>query len=470
MTHNIPRIIHQIWIGDQSIRPSKFMQSWKDMNPTFEYIMWTEDEIRKRNLSFGECKKRIREMKEINGKADIIRWLILYEYGGFFFDADSICLSPIDNLLTNVTCFAGYEHEELRPNLIATGSMAFPPKHPLVKHCIDWIINNCVDMEKCNQPAWVTCGPMRLTEAYNTGLFKDLTIFPSYFFLPVHCTGSVYQGHGKIYAYQEWGSTKKSYATMNDVQVPEFLQPSDVSVSVLISSYNTKACYIKECLDSIKHQEGKFNIELVWINDGSSIINTTVLKKLLDKFIAETRNITLAYYENDGNKGIGYSLNRGINLCSNEIIVKMDSDDIMVKDRMVKQISIMINNPTVKIIGGQIQCFNKSGNLNVTNHNSITWNQYRINPSHWFLNQPTVCYLKSAVLEAGNYNPELHGILEDFELWLRMLKKFDVIYNLPDILVNYRIHDEQITFNGGTEGRQYWHEKRESIINNLLQE
>ena len=41
-------------------------------------------------------------MEEINGQADIIRWEILYEYGGFFQDADSICVEPIDNDMLNV--------------------------------------------------------------------------------------------------------------------------------------------------------------------------------------------------------------------------------------------------------------------------------------------------------------------------------------------------------------------------------
>ena len=32
------------------------------------------------------------------------------------------------------------------------------------------------------------------------------------------------------------------------------------------------------------------------------------------------------------NKGIGYTLNIGIEMCSNDIIIKMDSDDIMVPE------------------------------------------------------------------------------------------------------------------------------------------
>lgn len=93
----IPKIIHQLWIGPKP-RPSKFMKTWQDKHPEFEYIMWNEDEIKKRGLKL-ECQNRVDEIEEINGKADIIRWEILYHYGGLFLDADSICIEPFDQLI-----------------------------------------------------------------------------------------------------------------------------------------------------------------------------------------------------------------------------------------------------------------------------------------------------------------------------------------------------------------------------------
>ena len=46
------------------------------------------------------------------------------------------------------------------------------------------------------------------------------------------------------------------------------------------------------------------NIELVWINDGSDELNTTLLKKLLDNFSNTTRFTKVVYDENNGNKVI----------------------------------------------------------------------------------------------------------------------------------------------------------------------
>jgi len=465
----IPRIIHQLWIGPKPA-PTNHMDTWKNKNPDFEYIRWNESELITRNMKI-ECQERVDEMTEINGKADIIRWEILYKYGGVFLDADSICIEPIDDVLMNCKYFAGWEQEQYRKGLIATGTMGFPPKHPLVKDAIEWIKANCVNINKIGLMAWQTVGPGLLTRMYNTGKYTDMTIFPSYTFLPIHCTGAEYKGHGKIYAYQEWGSTKQNYEQMNFMSLPEqFLKPSDAnSVSILVSSLNTKATYLQQCLDSIKHQSGLFNIELVWVNDGSDTIHTAILKKMLTQFEKTTRFTTVVYSENDENKGIGFTLNRGINMCSHDIIIKMDSDDIMVPTRIQKQITYMAENPTVKICGGQVQMFDDNmNNRGVSNHPSITWDEYKANPNHWFINHPTVCYRKSAVLEAGNYDENLKQMCEDFELELRMLKTHGYIYNFPEPLLNYRLHDKQVTYNGGEGGRDKWHNIRMEIINGLL--
>ena len=92
----IPKIVHQLWIGPKP-RPSKFMQTWKDKHPDYEYIMWNEEEIRKRQLPL-QCAHRINEIEEINGKADIIRWEILISLWGSYL---SMPIPSVLNPLTN---------------------------------------------------------------------------------------------------------------------------------------------------------------------------------------------------------------------------------------------------------------------------------------------------------------------------------------------------------------------------------
>jgi len=484
---SIPKIIHQLWIGPKKA-PINLMNSWKDKHPDYEYIFWNEEEFKKRGFK-SQLQNRIDEMTEINGKADILRWEILYKYGGVFLDADSICIESFDTLLSNNKCFAGFENEKVRgigwsnryPEilsnthpLIATGTMGFSKEHELPKLAIEWIKNNNVNIHtNGGKMAWVTVGPGLLTRLFYSKKWSDMVIYPSYYFLPIHCTGiEYYKGHEKIYAHQEWGSTKKHYNIMNSVTLPkQFCKPSKShSVSILISSYNTNASYISECLTSIKHQIGHFNIQLVWINDGSDDLHTRLLKQLLNKFINQTRFTTLLYEENECNKGIGYTLNKGIKLCDNEIIIKMDSDDIMLPDRILKQYNFMNSNKDIHICGGQILMFrgNSRNVINKSNHKTITIEDYKKRNSHWFINHPTVCYRKTSVLNAGNYNADLHRMCEDFELELRMLNKYGKIYNFEEPLIYYRLHKDQVTHNGGKEGSAYWNKIRNDIIKKVI--
>ena len=462
----ISKIIHQIWIGTKP-SPSKFMNTWKDKNPDFEYIFWNEQEFSKRGIVF-ETQDKIDSIEEINGKADIIRWELLWRYGGVFLDADSICIEPVDEILMNTPAFAGYENEQVRQGLVATGTMGFPPNHLLCREAIDWIKVNPISYSITRQRAWFNVGPGLLTRLLQTNKYPEFKVFPSHYFLPFHYTGLKYEGHEKVYAYQEWGSTKQNYEVMNQIELPNELREPKEWVSVLISSYNTKSLYIKECLDSMKSQVGNFGMEIIWINDGSDELNTRLLEGMLKRFEESTRFTKVIYKRQEQNLGIGKSLNDGVLLCTNEFIIKMDSDDIMIKERIQKQIDFMKTHSDAPCCGTNLQYY-INGNLGQqTNHSQrLTWNEYKQTKSHWFMNHPTICFRKSAILEVGNYFPESTTIAEDFELELRLLKRYGVIYNLSEVLLHYRIHDGQVTFNGKSS-TPYWRERREQFIEDLI--
>ena len=151
-----------------------------------------------------ECQEKIDLISEINGKADIMRWELLYKFGGIFVDADSICIEPIDDYFLSKPAFASYENESVRKGLVATGTMGFPPHHPLCRDVIDWILSDESTSVIKNMKAWLSVGPGILTKFLNTGKYTDFAVFPSHVFLPVHFEGKPYIGHKKVYAHQFW--------------------------------------------------------------------------------------------------------------------------------------------------------------------------------------------------------------------------------------------------------------------------
>ena len=245
-------------------------------------------------------------------------------------------------------------------------------------------------------------------------------------------------------------------------------RPNRESVSILICSYNTNIEYVEECLESISNQIGNINIELVWINDGSDELNTKKLKSLLNEFDSKNELVKVVYIENDGNRGIGYSLNKGVQLCSNEIIMRMDSDDIMIEDRIVKQIDFMENNPECVLCGAQMVTFKIINgiqrNISVSSKPNLELETYMKNTNEtWLMNHPTFCFRRSKILKIGNYNPSIHSLYEDYELILRVLKEYGKIYNMKDILLRYRIHEKQVTTSNVHISKKIYKEKAKLV-------
>jgi len=235
----VPKILHQLWIGPHPA-PHSMMATWKEKHPHFEYILWTEAEIERRGLVFVS-QPVIDFMDELNGKADIMRWEILYKFGGYFVDADSICIHPFEpvpesvpesdapipcgltqpeskskeiqrsplsirakrtSYFANRSAFATFENESIRRGLVATGTMAFVPRHPLCRDIISWINAPESLHTIATVKAWGAVGPGLLTRFLDTGNYPDFSVYPSHCFLPIHFTGNTYLGHKKVYAYQ----------------------------------------------------------------------------------------------------------------------------------------------------------------------------------------------------------------------------------------------------------------------------
>jgi mannosyltransferase OCH1-like enzyme len=201
----IPKIIHQIWLGDQTKRPDDMIQTWRDMNPEWEHMLWTDDNL-------PEIKNRIQfdAMKELAGKADILRYELLHDIGGFFIDADSVCVKPLEDFFLDNDSFCCWENEYIRSGLMSNGYLGACKGNELMKYLVERIemIPAEVLHSAPNLTAWKITGPTFLTETVQRHQYNKLRIYPSFYFIPRHYSGLEYNGNEPIYAEQYWGSTE----------------------------------------------------------------------------------------------------------------------------------------------------------------------------------------------------------------------------------------------------------------------
>ena len=232
----------------------------------------------------------------------------------------------------------------------------------------------------------------------------------------------------------------------------EYEEKPTVWVSILIASYNTKLKYLYDCVKSIKEQTGHFGVELVWINDCSNQINTKILLAVLSE-LKNLKNLKLIYNTTKINRGLSFCLHEGLLLCTNEIVLRMDSDDIMINNRIITQLQFMNNNPNCVLCGSNIISFiNDKNEIGRSTHPFIIyWDNYKKTKDDWILNHPTLCFKKSAVISVGNYRRDLRMPFEDLDLELRILKKYKVVYNIQEPLLLYRTHDKQLSKKNNVE-------------------
>lgn len=204
--------------------------------------------------------------------------------------------------------------------------------------------------------------------------------------------------------------------------------------SVLMSVYGREqADFFRLSTQSILAQTMPTN-DFVLVCDGP-------LTEPLDKVIAElqeTHSDILHIIRLENNQGLAKALNRGLQACKNELIARMDSDDVAVPNRCELQLRKFRENPELAIVGGEIDEFEKNPD-NVISHKKMPHTHEEIlryaktrNP----FNHPTVMYRRSVILAAGSY-PD-HILHEDYALWSQLLLSGQKGYNLPQTLCYMR--------------------------------
>ena len=215
--------------------------------------------------------------------------------------------------------------------------------------------------------------------------------------------------------------------------------------SVLMSLYSKEtAINLEQAINSIVHQTYMPD-EIVIVKDGYI---TVELQTVIDKYEKKYPGLfnVVGYNEN---KGLGYALNYGIKYCKNELVARMDTDDISLPNRCEQQIMFFEQDSGVDIVGGNIDEF--IGDVsNIVGTRTVPCLDSEIKEymkKRCPLNHVTVMYKKSAVEKAGGYQDWFWN--EDYYLWIRMYLNGAVFRNTGTKLVNVRVGKEMYQRRGG---------------------
>lgn len=208
--------------------------------------------------------------------------------------------------------------------------------------------------------------------------------------------------------------------------------------SVLMSLYKKEHPeYLKQSLDSMIKQTEKPD-EIVLVEDGPL---TKELYGVVDDYVNDYPGM-FSIIVNETNLGLGLALNRGLENCKNELVARMDTDDISKPDRCEKQLERFEKMPELAIVGSHIDEFAGGVNRIISqrrvpcDHDSI----YRYARRRSAFNHPTVMYRKSKVLSVGGYSDLKRN--QDVDLFGRMLYAGCKAENINESLLWFRSSEE----------------------------
>ena len=215
-------------------------------------------------------------------------------------------------------------------------------------------------------------------------------------------------------------------------------------ISVLISVYNKeKAEYLRESLDSIFTQTMPPD-EVVLIEDGPM---TEALSAIIEQYKKQHQELHVVKLPE--NMGLGLALKEGIKHCHNDLVARMDSDDISKPERLAKEASYLEQHPETDIVGSWTEEFIDSIRESNTvrrvpqSHEQLVAFSKRRNP----MNHPTVMFRKKAVEAAGGYRD--CPLFEDYDLWVRMIRMGARFHNLQESLLYFRLSPDFFYRRGG---------------------
>jgi glycosyltransferase involved in cell wall biosynthesis len=204
-------------------------------------------------------------------------------------------------------------------------------------------------------------------------------------------------------------------------------------VSVVLPCYDVER-YVVGTLDSLRGQTYA-ELEIVAIDDGSRDATLTILEAHAN------RDARIRVLSNGVNRGLIYTLNRGVSEARGEFIARMDADSIAVPTRLERQLGRLTRSPEIGVVGSAMKLVDECDRPRVKPR-PIRFTRPEAARFMAILGTPlahVTIMARASVMREHPYGttPEcLHT--EDYELFTRLLRAGVLLANLEAELVIVR--------------------------------
>jgi len=206
----------------------------------------------------------------------------------------------------------------------------------------------------------------------------------------------------------------------------------ELPVSVVMTVLEPHPRYFPEAVASVLAQTYT-RWELVIVEDPSGSPAGELLRQFSDARIHHVCNPERTSHVRQRNQSLA--------LARSELVATLDADDCCHPDRLARQVAFLREHPEIGVVGSQLAIIDAEGKRRFTRAYPCTPSGIvqafpRYNP----IAQPSVMFRKSLIQAAGGYQYERYPAVEDYDLWSRLARRGVQFANLPDALLEYRLH------------------------------
>lgn len=235
-----------------------------------------------------------------------------------------------------------------------------------------------------------------------------------------------------------------------------------MTITVFMACYNASK-YLREAIESILNQTYS-DFEFLIIDDGSTDNSLEIIKE----YAANDNRIRIE--QNDKNRGVSYTRNRGLELAGGEWLAIMDADDIAPLNRLQICIEYINSHPDIDAVFGNYQLMAEDGTYG-KQCRAKKWESVgkALKAAMFFRNiiSNGTSMFRLAVIRDNNLSYSMAD-LEDYLLCVQFFDKTDRIIILPDVLQYYRVVSTGLSRSNSKQNRKDRDERFKAVHDEIL--
>jgi len=229
-------------------------------------------------------------------------------------------------------------------------------------------------------------------------------------------------------------------------------------ITVVTPSYN-QALYLEETIKSVISQKGNFSLEYI-VADGASTDSSIEIIKKCDyllrngKFPINCQRVEFVWWSKK-DQGQSDAINQGFRIARGKVLAWLNSDDLYEPNAIKEALELLKSSGDIGLVYSNLIDIDQKGN-EIRRHNIQDFDMAFVLNGGNIIPQPTAFFYKDTLERVGYLNEKYHYAM-DYDLWIRIGKKFKILHS-PKYWAKFRLHESSKTV---SLSAKFWKEERE---------